>query len=279
MVAMTACEKNMNDEFAVENEKMQVTFAVQGDFGSAAFEYGAVTRSALTADGKDMTDLWVLDYMGGVLVQQLHQTAADADFGTPSLSMDLGAHHIYFVASRGASPTLSTDEHTITWATTSDTFYKDYSVSVTSGTASVQNVTLDRVATKLSITINDEVPTGTAYVEITPVTWYYGLDYLTGAPTSAETSAPRTINIPSSKIGTTGLNLNIFGLSGTTEWTTDVTVTACDGNDNTIGQATIDDAPFMANRVTSYCGNLFTSGGSFALSLNSMWGEDHTGTW
>jgi hypothetical protein len=238
-----------------------------------------MTRAAMEADGKAMTDLWVLDYVGGQLVQQVHQASTDEDFGTPTLNLDYGSHHIYFVASRGTAPTLSTEGHTISWGTTSDTFYKDYSVAVTSGTASTQNVTLNRVATKLTITINDAIVDGTAYVEITPQTWYYGLDYVTGEPTAAQTAAPRTINIPSTKAGVTGMTLNIFGLSSATEWTTDVTVTACDGDDNTIGQASISNAPFKANRVTNYAGNLFTNTGGFTLALSGEWDTEFAGSW
>ena len=93
---------------------------MQGDFEKPNFE--GMTRARLEADGKAMTDLWVLDYVGGALVQQVHQAADDADFGTPTLSLDYGSHHIYFICSRGTMPTLSTDAHNITWATTSDTF-------------------------------------------------------------------------------------------------------------------------------------------------------------
>lgn len=41
-------------------------------------------------------------------------------------------------------------------------------------------VTLDRVATKLRVSILDEIPEGCASVAITPDKWYYGLDYVTG---------------------------------------------------------------------------------------------------
>lgn len=281
MMALTACEKQSVDVASAqyETQKKELTFAVEGDFGAATFTRGAMTRGAMTADGKQMTDLWVLDYMGGALVQQLHQTAEDDDFGNPSLTLDFGDHHVYFVASRGSSPTLDTDEHTVTWASTSDTFWTDYSVSVTSGTAAAHNVTLNRVATKLSVTIADEIPDGTAYVEIIPSTWYYGLDYLDGSATEAQISEPRTITIPAAKIGTTGTTLSIFGLSGTVEWTTDVTVNACDGDDNVLGTATISDAPMTVNRATCYSGNLFSGASGFDLSLNATWNDDQTGTW
>ena len=246
---MTAGCTQEADEFGTEERgEVVTTFAVTGDF---EMSLQPMTRGELTADGKAMTDLWVLDYKDGALVQQLHQTSDDEDFGSPTLALSLGQHHIYFVCSRGTTPTLSTDAHSITWATTSDTFYKDYSANVTSGSTANRSVTLDRVVTKLGVTIADAIPTGTAYVEI----------------------------IPESRIGKTGTNLNIFGLSSATEWTTDVTVNACDGDDNIIGTATISGAPFKANRATTYSGSLFSAGGGFAMTLTDAWDDDYLGSW
>ena len=45
----------------------KITFAISGDFTLTTHDF---TR-ALTADGKDMTDVWVLDYVGSELKQQL----------------------------------------------------------------------------------------------------------------------------------------------------------------------------------------------------------------
>lgn len=280
-VMLAACEKNqvadeLNVTAAGENGQKAIVFNCEGDFTMTT---ESMTRAAMEADDKAMTDLWVLDYVDGQLVQQVHQASTDEDFGTPTLNLDYGSHHVYFVASRGTAPTLSTEEHTIAWGTTSDTFYKDFHITVTAGTSSAHNVTLERVATKLTITINDAIVEGTAYVEITPQTWYYGLDYLTGEPTAAQTAAPRTINIPSTKAGVTGMTLNIFGLSSATEWTTDVTVTAKNQSDAVIGTANIEDAPFKANRVTNYTGNLFVNAGGFALALSSEWDDDYVGAW
>ena len=275
-VMLAACENDMSNELAVNNGKKVITFTCQGDFTMTTEN---MTRGALEADGKAMTDLWVLDYVDGQLVQQVHQTSTDENFGTPTLNLDYGIHHVYFVASRGEGATLSTAEHNIAWTKPLDTFYKDFQITVTAGTSSAHNVTLERVATKLTITINDAIVEGTAYVEITPQTWYYGLDYLTGEPTAAQTAAPRTINIPSTKAGVTGMTLNIFGLSSATEWTTDVTVTAKNQSDAVIGTANIEDAPFKANRVTNYAGNLFVNAGGFALALSSEWDDDYVGSW
>lgn len=281
-VMLAACENDMSDELAVNNDKKTIVFNCQGDLTFSAFDEGVTRggRRAMEADGKAMTDLWVLDYVGGQLVQQVHQASTDEDFGTPTLNLDYGSHHVYFVASRGEGATLSTAEHSIAWTKPSDTFYKDFQITVSAGTSSAHNVTLERVVTRLRVTVADEIPAGIASITVTPTTWYYGIDYLTGGPAAAQTSAPRTIAIPDSKVGTTGqTNVSIYGFSSATEWTTDVSVVARNQTDAVIGTANIEDAPFKANRSTNYTGNLFVNAGGFALALSGEWSDDYVGAW
>ena len=68
-VMLAACENDMSDELAVSNDKKAITFTCQGDFTMTT---ESMTRGAMEADGKAMTDLWVLDYVDGQLVQQVH---------------------------------------------------------------------------------------------------------------------------------------------------------------------------------------------------------------
>lgn len=277
-MTMTSCENGSDVlEGVTTTERQTVTFAVEGDFEKPQFE--AMTRAAVTADGKAMTDLYILDYMDGVLQQQLHQTAVDADFGEPTLSLDYGEHHVYFVCSRGKLPVLSTEAHTLTWGTVSDTFYKDYAVTINGGAAATHSVTLNRVATRLQVQLSDEVPEGLATVDMTPATWYYALDYLTGLPTSAQNGKTITLTIPASLIGRTDATLSIFGLSAPTEWTTGISITARNADGGTMGQATITGAPFKTNRTTIYSGNLFSSNGGFTLALSDQWEDAYNGAW
>lgn len=278
-MAMTACESESteyeNDYEGQEKGQKVITFNCEGDFGNATF-----TRGTLTADDKNMTDLWVLDYVGGQLVQQVHQASTDEDFGTPTLNLDYGSHHVYFVASRGEGATLSTEGHNIAWTKPLDTFYKDFQITVSAGTSSAHNVTLERVVTRLRVTVADEIPAGIASITVTPTTWYYGVDYLTGGPAAAQASAPRTIAIPESKVGTTGsTNVSIYGFSSATEWTTDVSVVARNQSNEVIGTANITGSPFKANRSTNYTGNLFVNAGGFALTLSGEWDTEYAGNW
>lgn len=273
-----ACEKPVLGLVEDESEDVKLaknfTFTVKGDFNAATF-----TRGYLTSDGKDMTDLWVFDYVDGVCVQSVHQTAEDGAWGKPTMALAYGSHHVYFVASRGEGATLDADGHTITWTGPRDTFWKDYEVEVVSTSNGNRAVTLDRVATKLKITVNDEVPDGCAAVVVTPARWYYGWDYVNGVAVAAQ-QTERRVAVPESYIGTEGqMSVSIFGLSGADEWVTNIGIQAQDADGGVLGSATITGAPFKANRSTEYNGNLFGSAGGLDVSVNAAWENPKTGTW
>ena len=115
---LCGCEKEIMSESTAANDDAttvsdgspvgktkKFTFTLKGDFSS-----DWKTRGYLSADGKDLTDVWVLDYQGGVLVQQVHQDDNTADdFGQPVMNLAYGSHHVYFIASRGQTATLDTD--------------------------------------------------------------------------------------------------------------------------------------------------------------------------
>ena len=273
-ILTTACT---NETIEPINNSQRITFALTGDFSLQTHDF---TRS-LTADGKYMTDVWVLDYVGGTLQQQLHQTSADTDFGMPTMDLSIGTHHIYFVASRGQSPTLSTENHTLTFGKVLDTFYKDYELTISGGTSAsaAQSVTLERIVTKLKVTFTDAIPSTASTFNITPASWHYGFDYLTGNPTTATVSQNIVVNIPSSSVGKAGESINVFGFSGTTEWTTNVTINCQDAGSTVLGSATITAAPFVRNRVSEYSGPLFATNGSMTLSLNADWLDTYLGVW
>ena len=227
-----------------------------------------------------MTDLWVFDFVGDDCVQSLHQTTSDEAWGQPQMSLALGTHHIYFVASRGVSPVVNATDKTIVWSSVRDTYWKDYEVTVVNTSNGNRAVTLDRVVAKLKLTINDEIPTGTSTLTCTPASWHYGMNYTTGAPIAATSDQPITISIPSSYIGTTGqLSVSFFTVSGADEWTTNVGVAIKDGNSTTLGSAVIANAPLKRNRSTEYSGSLFSSGGAVAVSVDGDWLSPHVGTW
>lgn len=269
--ALMSCE-NVDEQCASDGEECEITFACGG------FDVSSATR-ALEADGKGMTDLWVMDYTQGELVQQVHQSGTDADFGAPTMRLRTGEHQLCFVVSRGTGPSLDTNAHTIAWTKPSDTFHKSITIDVKPSSAARQTVTLERVATRLRLTLTDEVPADAAAVTIAPERWHTGLDYLTGEPTAAITDYTSTVALPESVRGTTGLQMSIFGLSSAAQWTTDVALTSTDADGALIGQGTIKSAPMRRNIITNCTGPLFSSVTVGGIVLNTEWLPEVEVTW
>ena len=268
-MVFASCSKDVTE---IEAGAKKVSFDVQGNWNSPVF-----TRGSLSADGKEMTDLWLFDYVDGVLVQTVHQVSTDADFGTPAPTLAYGEHRIYFVASRGVSPVINGT--VISWGSIRDTFWKSMAVSVGGASASAYSVALDRVVTKLRIAATDAVPDGTATVVVLPGKWYAGLDYLTGQPADMRDNEEMSVAVPDSYIGTTGLAVSFFGFSTSAEWTTPLTVSARDADNDIIGMVNVEAAPFMANRATEFSGSLFSTSGAFTITLNDEWDTPWQGTW
>lgn len=270
---LAACGKD-NESSAVEprtdGDTINLKFTLSGDWTQ--------NTKDLTANGSSMTDVWVFDYVGGTLVQTVHQDDNTAsDFGSPTLDLAFGTHTLYFVASRGLTPTVNTTDHNITWVKPSDTFHKALTLTVNSETGA-QSVTLERMVAKLKMTINDAIATGTTQFLVTPDVWYYGMDYTSGDPVAQATNQAITVSVPSSYVGESGKFLSVFTFSSSAQWNTNVTLAASNGT-STISSVAINNVPIQRNRSTEYSGNLFTAGGNSTLTLNDTWGDPFTGTW
>ena len=272
---LTSCgsgndEAKLNVQTAMKDstQTKEVTFY----FGGAR----AMTRAGLS--NLNLTDLWVFDYMSGNFKTSAHQDAGDG-FGSLSMSLEYGAHTLYFVASRGTAPTIDTDAKTISWVKPSDTFWASLSLTVSPSMAGSHEVTLRRVATRLRITVTDEVPDGAAKFIVQPSMWYTALDYTTSAGVNGG-SDTREISIPSSYIGTSGqLSASFFGLSPTDSWQTDVMVSIKNGSGNVLGSVSLDDVPFSQNVTTQYSGGLFGAGRNLSVDADDAWGDDNVHTW
>lgn len=254
-------------------EQKTITFT----FGDVLTQH-AMTRADVTE--LDLTDLWMFDYVGGELQQTVHQSNTDEGFGAISASMGYGDHTLYFVASRGTTPTTDTDAQTITWVKPSDTFWATATVTVSPSSASSQAVSLSRVATRLRITVNDEVPTEAAKFVITPAQWYYGIDYTDGSGIAPSSNQPREVIIPSSYIGTTGqLAISVFGFVPSADWQTNITATLKASDESTLGQVALEDVSLKRNVTTAYSGGILGTAKAFALTADDTWGDEDIHTW
>ncbi len=259
LAVLAGCAKD--EEFSTSDGKM-LTFNV-----NKLETY--TTRAGLSANGYELTDLWMLDYQGGTFKQTIHQQSNEADFGTISAYLDNGTHTLYFVASRGDGATLDTGEHKITWARVSDTFYKSLEVDV-SRTAASTNVTLGRATCKLKASVDDDIPADAQTMSIKTGTWYKGIDYIDGTATDAVLSNFEVDISDGTK------SVSTYSISPEA-WTTDVTVSVktASGTES----VSVKDVPLYRNRETTIHGNLFGSQQGITIGIDDEWGEAAEKQW
>ena len=257
--------KSKNDPENVQQH--QVTFRVpQLAVEMQPMDAPAIRKVApLTdEDGSQMTDLILFD--GATYLMRQQNT--DPDFGTITVMLTAGEHHLHFVATR--STELSYDEGVLNCASLRATFGKHYDLNVTGG--SDEYVTMDRLTGMVVITIEDEIPAGASQLRIQFGDYYKGLNPTTFAGVRSG-EFDQTVSL-ASKVGQTDVQYKLHVLAPVygTESSTTYTLTATNGSGEVIGQAT-GTMPINSNTKTLLHGNLFTGTRSF-ISLATSWGAD-----
>ena len=238
--------------------------------------FGDDNRTRASLEDVKMKDLWLYDYVGGSLVQTVHQSSTDEGFGSASVGITYGEHTFYIVASGGSDAT--TDGTTITWGRPGDTFYLAKTVDLQPAGDKNVSLLLKRVATRLRIVPSDEIPADISSIAWQG-TWYYALNYLTGEADGAQ-STERSVSVPASYIGTTGeLIAASYSLCPIDGYTTDIKITARRSDESAITEINLSDVAFERNRLTILSGGLATSTRSFGISVDDAWADDYNIGW
>ena len=241
-----------------------------------SISFGDDYRTRASLDDAKMKDIWLYDYVGGSLVQSVHQSSTDAGFGSASVGITYGEHTFYVVASGGTDAT--TDGTTITWAKPGDTFYLAKTVDLQPTGDNNVSLQLKRVTTRLRIAPSDEIPADIASIAW-QYTWYNALNYLTGEADGAQ-SAERSVSVPASYIGTTGtLTVAAYSLCPIDGYSTDIKITARRSDESAITEINLSDVAFERNRLTILSGGLATSTRSFGISVDDVWADDYNIGW
>lgn len=250
-----------------------------------------MTRAALSANGKQLTDLYIMDYdkSTGKLLQVLHQTSTAADFAEPDLTLDYGEHVLKVVATRSTEPTLwdagnntwqvepniltpitSTQPVMLTSNKTSDTFGAEKEVSVGIGTATTVSIALDRLVAKLVLRSTDVFPDDCTTITI-DLQEYSTLLWTTMDVTEASNSQ-RVADVSSLR-GTTGTVLNYFVMAPKDGYQTDITLTMNRTDGNPYSTITVPSVKLERNKVTTITGPIYGHGQGFQVMVNDAWSE------
>lgn len=251
-----------------------------------------MSRAALSANGKALTDLYILDYdkATGKLLQVLHQTSTAADFAEPDLTLDYGEHVLKVVATRSQEPTLW-DAQKTTWTVepniltpvtatqpvmltstkTSDTFGAEKEVSVGIGTAATVSITLDRLVAKLVVSSTDVFPDDCTNITL-DFKEYRTLSWTTMDVTEAVDNQ-RVVDVANLR-GTTGTVLSYFVLAPKDGYQTDITLTTNRTEGNPYSTITVPGVTLERNKVTTISGPIYGHGQGFQVTVNDVWGSE-----
>lgn len=256
--------------------------------------FDAATRASLVANGKQLTDLYILDYnkTTGKLLQVLHQTSTAADFAEPELTLDYGEHTLKVIATRSTSSALldaasapwtitdnlltpvSSVTEPVVWTSdkTSDSFggVKDLTVAV--GQNEVAVITLERLVAKMVVNSTDVFPDDCSTIDVT-FNEYRTINWQT-LDVMDHVKNQRSSDV-SSLAGTIGTTLAYFVLCPKDGYTADITFTMNRKNSTTpYATITVPNVRLERNKVTTITGSYYNHSASLSLFLKDEWQQE-----
>ena len=250
-----------------------------------------MTRAALSANGKQLTDLYILDYdkATGKLLQVLHQTSTAPDFAEPDLTLDYGEHVLKVVATRSQEPTLL-DAQKISWqvepniltpvtatqpvmltsSKTSDSFGAEKEVCVGIGKATTVSISLDRLVAKLVVSSTDVFPDDCTSITL-DLQEHRTLSWATMDVIDAVDN--QRVSDVTSLQGTTGTVLSYFVLAPKDGYQTDITLTTNRTEGNPYSTITVPGVTLERNKVTTISGPIYGHKQGFLVSVMDAWSE------
>ena len=250
----------------------------------------AVTRAAMTANGKSITDLYILDYdkTTGALLQVLHQTSEASDFAEPDLTLDYGEHTLRMIATRSDAPRLCTADGTawsitantmtattgsdtptlLTADKTSDTFAAEVDVTVRTGAAQSIGVTLERNVARLIINSTDDFPTDCATLDLTMDE--YKAVRLADLYVIDPTKNHRITDV-SALASQSGTTITYYLLAPAEGYTTDITITPTRTTGDPYPAITLTAVPLERNKTTTITGSIYGHQQGMRIGLNDEW--------
>ena len=220
--------------------------------------------------GVALTDIFVFDDT----TQVAHQTSDQEDFGTITISLANGEHNLSFIATR--STNISTANGVMTMENVRPTFGKLLTLNVTPSTTN-QDLTLDRITGKLTITILDAFPADAKEIEFVINPRYSQLDVTTLLATNGQSVAQKVDC--SSKAGKKdqAFSFNLLAPVLDAEYTADVTINVYNANNEVIHSVLINSVRLAANTRTLLSGEVFRATGA-TLNIDHSWNTDLVGS-
>lgn len=287
VLMFSACGKIVLDENFVERgEEMEVAESgvlvicnVNAE-GLGAHERQGVGTRGLSADGYELTEIWVFDCLEDGCKLLAKQTSEEESFGQVRFRLDFGEHKLAVVASRGEDADFSEENGRLVWGKVKDTFWNVKNLDVSGGSTMSFNLNLNRVAGKIKVDFLDVVPAELKKVNVYVAKWLTGIDVRTGEGVGSMTATTPTeeemeITVPSQYVGTQQLSISLWGFSLDDGFSSDVDLVWRNGLSSIISERLCTNVPIWKNKVTRISGELMKGEASGTLSVNGSWGDQY----
>lgn len=271
--ALTACEKS-----ALEAESTVMNHANVSDPQQVVLTFSPYEQEAMTRAGGDPTsiatiatrlDVWL--YQDGQEVQAVHQTSADADFGSLTVTLDKRKTYTLYACAHKDTGAATLQGGIITWPGAKMTHSMFYTQTFTPAETTTLSCLMQRIVGQFRLETTDAVPTEadkiTIAVDQAPAAWNvsgYGMnprDY-------TATYQGYNLNQDGS------VTLSAFVIADPDESVLHtVTVTAYDTAGQQLQQRTFEDVPLRNGYRTTYRGAFFTDAAFTSSFTVADWQE------
>ena len=242
-MVLTACSqdesKSAFNDFPVENETVIMTFS--------PYQMEAMTRSAVSiASVVNHLDVWITD---GTTTTDLHQTSADADFGSLSVTLDkTKTYTLYAVGHRADGATLS--DGVISFVDDKITHSMFYTTTFSPATTTNLSCLMNRIVADFRLEITDDIPAECKSFRFTVNGIFDRWNVATGGTHSLD-------RVSTISYGGTSSIFNVYAIVTDAQTTHDITVTALDENGQELQTRTFMNVPLRNGYKTSYKGTFF----------------------
>ena len=241
-MVLTACSSDNGEEQRVKSEEFTdvvLTFS--------PYEQTAMTRAATSvASVVTHLDVWITD---GTTTTDLHQTNADADFGSLTVTLDkTKTYTLYAVGHKANGATLS--DGVISFTDDKVTHSMFYSTTFSPATTTNLSCLMNRIVADFRLDITDDFPAECKSLRFTIANVFDRWNVSTGGTHSLD-------RVSTISYGGTSSIFNVYAIVTDAQTTHDITVTALDENDQELQTRTFMNVPLRNGYKTSYKGTFF----------------------
>ena len=245
LMMLTACSSDQEESVLngspVENEtEVTLTFS--------PYEMEAMTRAATSiADVVTHLDVWL--YESGAEFASVHQTTADAAFGSITITLDkTKTYTLYAIGHKADGATLS--DGVISFTDDKVTHAMYYSTTFSPSTTTSLSCLMNRIVADFRLDITDEIPTSAVKFRFTITDIYDRWNVSTGGTHELDRTSVVAYN------GTSAI-FNVYAIVTDAQTTHDITVEALNADEAVIQTRTFADVPLRNGYKTNYRGTFF----------------------